>query len=420
MNKMTFHPGRVSGTITLPSSKSQAHRALICAALAGDSRVERVDISNDISATVDALKSLGAELEFLPERRLCTVGAPVKRGIDAHRINCRESASALRFLIPIAAALGDHAVFDGEGRLPERTTTLYEPLLESRGVRLVYLQDGKYLPLEVSGSLNSGGDFMLRGDISSQFVTGLMLALVNIDGTSRIIPTTKLESRPYADMTADVLRAFGADVTSDGESYVLRGTPLCGREYTVEGDCSQAAFFVAAAAIGGEVKLDGVNPSTLQGDFRIFEIARGFGASVEVGGDYVKISRGSLHAQDVDAADIPDLVPAIAVIAAFAEGRSRIYNAGRLRLKESDRIASTAALLKSLGADVVETDDGLIINGRESLAGGEVKSYSDHRIAMAAAAATPGCKGDVTVDDIGCTDKSYPGFVDDWSSLIKK
>ena len=260
---------------------------------------------------------------------------------------------------------------------------------------------------------------MLRGDISSQFVTGLMLALINVDGESRIIPTTKLESRPYADMTADVMRAFGADVRSDGERYILRGTPLCGREYTVEGDCSQAAFFVAAAAIGGEVKLNGVNPKTLQGDYKIFELARGFGASVEVGGDYVKISRGSLHAQDVDAADIPDLVPAIAVIAALADGRSRIYNAGRLRLKESDRIASTAALLKSLGADVVETDDGLIINGRESLAGGEVKSYSDHRIAMAAAAASPGCRGDVTVDDIGCTDKSYPGFVDDWGSLIK-
>ena len=165
------------------------------------------------------------------------------------------------------------------------------------------------------------------------------------------------------------------------------------------------------------MKLDGVNPSTLQGDFRIFEIARGFGANVEVGGDYVKISRGSLHAQDIDAADIPDLVPAIAVIAAFAEGRSRIYNAGRLRLKESDRIASTAALLKSLGADVVETDDGLIIYGRESLTGGEVNSYRDHRIAMAAAAASPGCRGDVTVDDIGCTDKSYPGFVDDWNSI---
>ena len=417
MNKMTFHPGRVSGTITLPSSKSQAHRALICAALAGHSRVERVDISNDISATVDALKSLGAELEFIPELRLCTVGAPVKRNIDAGTVNCRESASALRFLIPIAAALGDRATFTGEGRLPQRTTTLYEPLLESRGVRLRYPSDGSFLPLEVSGRIIHGGDFMLRGDISSQFVTGLMLALINVDGESRIIPTTKLESRPYADMTADVMRAFGADVRSDGEIYTLCGTRLHSREYTVEGDCSQAAFFVAAAAIGGEVKLDGVNPSTLQGDFRIFEIARGFGASVEVGGDYVKISRGSLHAQDIDAADIPDLVPAIAVIAAFAEGRSRIYNAGRLRLKESDRIASTAALLKSLGADVVETDDGLIIYGRESLTGGEVKSYRDHRIAMAAVAASVGCKGDVTVDDIGCTDKSYPGFVDDWNSI---
>ena len=417
MNKMTFHPGRVSGTITLPSSKSQAHRALICAALAGHSRVERVDISNDISATVDALKSLGAELEFLPERRLCTVGAPVKRNIDAGEINCRESASALRFLIPIAAALGDHAIFDGEGRLPERTTTLYEPLLESRGVRLRYPSDGSFLPLEVSGSIIHGGDFMLRGDISSQFVTGLMLALINVDGESRIIPTTKLESRPYADMTADVMRAFGADVRSDGEIYTLCGTRLHSCEYTVEGDCSQAAFFVAAAAIGGEVKLDGVNPKTLQGDFRIFEIARGFGAKVEVGGDYVKISRGSLHAQDIDAADIPDLVRAIAVLAAPGAGRSRTYNAGRLRLKESDRIASTAALLKSLGANVTETDDGLIIYGRESLAGGEVNSYRDHRIAMAAAAASVGCKGDVTVDDIGCTDKSYPGFVDDWNSI---
>lgn len=417
MNKMTFHPGRVSGTITLPSSKSQAHRALICAAFAGHSRVERVDISNDISATVDALKSLGAELEFLPERRLCTVGAPVKRNIDAGEINCRESASALRFLIPIAAALGDHAIFDGEGRLPQRTTTLYEPLLESRGVRLRYPSDGSFLPLEVSGRIIRGGDFELRGDISSQFVTGLMLALINVDGESRIIPTTKLESRPYADMTADVLRAFGADVRSDGEIYTLCGTRLHSREYTVEGDCSQAAFFVAAAAIGGEVKLNGVNPKTLQGDYKIFELARVFGAKVGFDGDSVQVSRGELIAQDVDAADIPDLVPAIAVIAAFADGRSRIYNAGRLRLKESDRIASTAALLKSLGANVTETDDGLIIYGRESLTGGEVKSYRDHRIAMAAAAASSGCRGDVTVDDIGCTDKSYPGFVDDWNSI---
>ena len=420
MKRMTFHPGRVSGEITLPSSKSQAHRALICAALAGDSRVERVDISNDISATVDALKSLGAELEFIPELRLCTVGAPVKRNIDASTVNCRESASALRFLIPIAAALGDRATFTGEGRLPQRTTTLYEPLLESRGVKLRYPSDGSFLPLEVSGRIIRGGDFELRGDISSQFVTGLMLALINVDGESRIIPTTKLESRPYADMTADVMRAFGADVRSDGEIYTLCGTRLHSREYTVEGDCSQAAFFVAAAAIGGEVKLDGVNPSTLQGDFRIFEIARGFGAKVEVGEDYVTVGKGSLRAQDIDAADIPDLVPAIAVIAALAEGRSRIYNAGRLRLKESDRIASTAALLHSLGAIVTETDDGLVIDGSESLAGGDVRSFSDHRIAMAAAAASVGCRGDVTVDDIGCTDKSYPGFVDDWSSLIKK
>ena len=419
MKSVTFSPGRVSGEIILPSSKSQAHRALICAALAGDSKVEGVDISNDISATVDALKSLGAQLEFLPERRLCIVTSPVKRYIDVGTVNCRESASALRFLIPIAAALGNRAIFTGEGRLPQRTTTLYEPLLTSRGVNMCYPSDGSFLPLEVSGRIIRGGDFTLRGDISSQFVTGLMLALINVDGESRIIPTTKLESRPYADMTADVMRAFGADVRSDGEIYTLCGTKLYSREYTVEGDCSQAAFFVAAAAIGGEVKLGGVNPKTLQGDFRIFEIARGFGARVEVGEDYVTVKKGSLRAQDIDAADIPDLVPAIAVIAALAEGRSRIYNAGRLRLKESDRIASTAALLKSLGALVTETEDGLIIDGSESLAGGDVRSFSDHRIAMSAAAASVGCRAAVTVDDIGCTDKSYPEFLRDWNSIVR-
>lgn len=417
MKNTVFTPMSVDGRIRVPSSKSASHRALMCAALAGNSAVRGVDLSNDITATATALRALGAELSYNESERTFYVGAPCRRNIDAGEVNCGESASTLRFLIPLAAALGDKAVFLGEGRLPNRPTDIYKQMLEARGAVLTYPENGEFLPLLVSGTLTAG-EFSLRGDVSSQFVTGLLYALAQINGESHIKLTTRLESKPYVDLTVDMLNLFGARITEETDGYTVSGTPLTPRDVDVEGDCSQAAFFTVAAAVGGKVTLDGIRRDTKQGDFALFEIMERFGARVFWSGQAVTVEKASLTASDIDASDIPDLVPALAVMAAFARGTTKIYNAGRLRIKESDRIASTAAMLTSLGASVSETEDGLIIVGKDKLSGGDVCAFNDHRIAMAAAAASVGCTGDVSVDDMSCINKSYPEFLRDFRSVL--
>ncbi|MBQ8509187.1 MAG: 3-phosphoshikimate 1-carboxyvinyltransferase [Clostridia bacterium] len=418
MKDMTFAPAEVKGEVRIPSSKSQAHRALICASLAGDSVVRDIDWSNDMEATTSCLRALGAELTYDPATRVVTVTKPCARGIDAGTVSSGESASTLRFFIPLASALGSHTIFTGGGRLPKRPTDLYKPLLEAHGAKLTYPDNGDYLPLDVAGRLE-GGVYSLRGDISSQFVTGLLLALSLIDGESRIELTTRLESKPYADLTVETLRTFGGDITEADGGYIIKKANFHPCDYTVEGDCSQAAFFAVAAAINGCVTLHGLRRNTKQGDFALFDIVSRFGADVRWEGNDVTITKArKLRASDIDAADIPDLVPALSVMAACAEGETRIYNAGRLRIKESDRIATTKAMLDSLGAEAYETEDGLRIVGRPKLSGGRVCAFNDHRIAMAAAAASAACDAPVVVDDMSCINKSYPAFVRDLISLI--
>ena len=415
--KEIFTPGAISGEVRVPASKSQAHRAMICAALAGNSHVTGLTHSDDMTATLGALRALGADLTADPDLAdgVLTTGKPLVRRLDSklRTVDCGESASTLRFMIPLASALGKSVEFTGRGRLPKRTTRLYEPLLTANGVSMVYPDNDDFLPLRVNGELE-GGEFAIRGDVSSQFVTGLLFAL-SVIGSGCVRLTTKLESRPYADLTVDMLRSFGVTVDETEDSYRVSGG-FRPADIAVDGDCSQAAFFAVAAAINGDVAIKGIDPSTRQGDFIVFDIVRRFGGKVGFGADSIRVSRGELSASDIDAADIPDLVPALAVMAAFAKGTTRIYTAGRLRLKESDRIASTAAMLRSLGGEVSETEDGLLITGRR-LTGGEVAAFGDHRIAMAAAAASVGCSGAVTIDDMSCTAKSYPDFCRDWSRL---
>ncbi len=416
---MKFTPAAIDGSLRIPSSKSQSHRALMCAALAGNSVVRGVDLSNDISATAELLRALGAELAYSEAEHTFYIGKPCARGIQAGTLNCGESASTLRFFIPLCAALGAEATFVGEGRLPKRPTDIYKSMLEVGGAVLTYPENGDFLPLEVWGQLKAG-EYSLRGDVSSQFVTGLLYALSQVDGESQIRLTTRLESKPYADLTVDMLKSFGADITEKSDGYTVSGAKLAPRNVYVEGDCSQAAFFAVAAAIGGKVTMSGIRRDTKQGDFALFDIVSRFGAGVSWSdGDVTVMRAQKLTARDIDASDIPDLVPALSVMAAFAEGTTRIFGAGRLRIKESDRIASTAAMLKAIGADVTETVDGLVIVGKKELPGGNVCACNDHRIAMAAAAASAGCIGDVTIDDMSCINKSYPEFVRDFTSVCR-
>jgi 3-phosphoshikimate 1-carboxyvinyltransferase len=316
-------------------------------------------------------------------------------------INCGESASTLRFLTPVAAALRLNVTFTGEGRLLERPD-IYPEILKNNGVNL------------------EPGKFYVPGDISSQFVTGLLFAFPLLDGDSEIILTSPLESEAYVDMTIDVLSAFGVNVDKNKAGYLVKGgQKYKSTNYEIEGDYSQAAFFACAAVINGDIKICGLSAGTLQGDYKIIEILREFGAAVSFYGDVLHVKKcENLQGIKIDGSQIPDIVPVLAVVAAYARGESVIYNAGRLRLKESDRIRAIYEMLNSIGVDLREMDDGLVINGGRKLRGGYVRSYSDHRIAMSAAISAVGTADGVTIDDMTCTDKSYPGFLRDFNNLI--
>jgi len=249
----------------------------------------------------------------------------------------------------------------------------------------------------------------------------LLFALPLIDGNSEIILTSPLESAPYVDMTIDILKTFGITVHHTSNGYYVNGSQhYLSATVIAEGDFSHAAFFASAAAINGDITIRRLNPRSMQGDYKIIDILNEFGAKIFFDGNVLRAVKGeNLKGIKIDASQISDLIPVLAVVAAYAKGETVIYNGERLRLKESDRIKSTCEMLKSIGADVKETDDGLIINGTggEKLPGGFVKSFNDHRIAMSAAAASVNTENGVIVDDMGCTNKTYPMFLRDFMGL---
>lgn len=395
-------PGKLKGKVVVPPSKSQAHRLIIAAALAdGESRIENLSMSKDISATISCMQALGARIEVNGSTAVINgVAEPSEKAV----LDCCESGSTLRFLIPVAAALGTNTGFKGQGKLPDRPITPYLEELPKHGIRFNY---NNTMPFDISGRLRPG-KYHTSGNISSQFITGLLFGLAVTEGESEIILTSKLESKPYVDITTAVLRDFGCEVTPTENGYRISGRrslkPFNAR---VEGDYSQAAFFYAANALGSDIEIEGLNVKSFQGDKKI----------VEIFAEMVYNRKNGLNSFDLDCSDIPDLVPALAVMGAFAEGKSRIFNAERLRIKESDRIASTVLLINSLGGQAVPTDDGLVINGRKEISGGEVDACNDHRIAMAAAAASVGCKAGVLVRGAECVSKSYPDFWDVFKNL---
>jgi len=419
LKNIKLNPGLKKGAVAVPSSKSIAHRALICAALAKEqSYIYRIDHSEDIDATINALQTMGEHIEMLEDKMIVVGDNSTDIVHNNIIINCKESGSTLRFLIPVAAALGITATFIGEGSLLPRTINLYADLFKDKGVDLK-LNDGK-VPAIVSGKL-SAGKFYVPGDITSQFITGLMFALPLLDGNSEIILTSPLESAPYVDLTIDVLKIFGILVHKTSNGYYINGNQnYLSATFIVEGDFSQAAFFASMAAINGDIIIKRLTSRSLQGDYKIIDILCEFGAKVFFDGNILRAIKGeNLKGIKIDAMHIPDLIPVLSVVAAYAQGETVIYNAERLRLKESDRINAIYEMLKSIGADVKETNDGLIINGTggEKLPGGFVKSFNDHRIAMAAAVASVWTENGVTVDDMTCINKSYPMFLRDFMEL---
>lgn len=398
---ISIKPSVLSGRLSIPASKSCAHRSIICAALAdGESKLSGVTMSKDIEATIGAMTALGAE--FIVNGSDITVKGMGSRTAGSSVIDCNESGSTLRFIIPIAAALGTSTEFRGRGRLPQRPIDIYIRELGRNGVSFDY---NNTMPFTVSGGLKSG-TFSIEGDVSSQFITGLLFALPLLEGDSEIILTSRLESRPYVDITIDTLRRFGVSVEESEKDFRIKG----GQKYAphdekIEGDYSQAAFFYVANALGSQVELDNLNCNSVQGDKKILEI---------IGKTCYNGTIGSFNA---DCSDIPDLVPILAVLAAFGSGESVIYNAKRLKIKESDRLETTAAMLNGLGGDVTVTDDGLIIRPTGAMHGGTIDSFGDHRIVMAAAIAAARIDGEVVIKGAEAAEKSYPAFFDDYTML---
>lgn len=413
MNK-TILPGARTGEVHIPASKSQAHRMLLCAAMGEKEVTLRCrGLSKDILATVACLKALGASVDAEGEvLHLRPVSAPPP-GLCL--LPCGESGSTLRFLLPLVGALGASAVFEREGRLPERPI---EPLgreLCRNGMDI--RSDGARL--SCSGQLRPGA-FSLPGNISSQYISALLMTLPLLEGESTLHIEGALESAAYVAMTEEVLRLGGVQTEKTGAGYRIPGGQHCrfAPELSVEGDYSNAAFFLCAGALSERgIRVTGLDPQSRQGDRAIVPLLEEMGAQVASDGSSVTVKRAALHGITIDASPIPDLIPVLSVVAAAASGETRVIHAQRLRLKESDRLHSTTQMLRALGAEAEELPDGLVIRGGRTLAGGTVDACGDHRIAMSAAVAGGICRGAVTICGSECVQKSYPDFWTDFQQL---
>jgi 3-phosphoshikimate 1-carboxyvinyltransferase len=410
---LTIHPSRLCGNVAAPPSKSAAHRALISAALAqGRSRIEHVDFSSDILATIGACRALGVNMA--PDNGALTVDGG-RLHLTGQPIDCAESGSTLRFFIPVACTLAGEKTFTGRGRLPLRPVDAYLHIFDTQG--LMYARPPGYnLPLTVTGALRAG-EFRVDGRVSSQFVTGLLFALPLLPGDSVITVIGGFESRGYVDLTVDMLRRFGVVIGVDGDTFTVRG----GQRYVpqtvyVEGDWSQAAFFFVAGAISGGIRVSGFDDNSLQPDSVIAALLTRMGADISWEGDEFVSAPSKLRGATIDVSQCPDLVPPLAIAAAYAQGITHIVGAARLRIKESDRLRALAQNLSALGVRADELPDGLVIHGGRPT-GGEIDSFGDHRIAMAFSVAAAGASGPVVIRGAECVDKSYPGFYDDFKAL---
>ena len=403
---VTITPRRLAGSITPPPSKSQAHRLIIAAALGeGESLLHNVACSQDIAATIRCMAELGAGLERQGDTLRITgmragPRSPLRR-LAAPRLDCGESGSTLRFLIPVALAVAGGGIFTGRGRLLSRPQEPYANLFAAKGI--FYAKEAQAITV---GGVLTPGTYSLPGDVSSQFVTGLLYALPLLEGDSDIVLTSPLESKGYVDMTLLALRAFGVTAEETNRGYhIPGGQRYRPRPLTVEGDWSQAGFYYAANGAGNAVDILGLNSSSAQGD--------------KVVADYYEILCRPGYAE-LDVSQCPDLVPPLAAHAALrGEGAvTYIKGAARLRIKESDRLAAVTQALNAMGAQVEEYPDSLTIHGRDHLDGGAtVDSCNDHRIAMMAAIAATRCLAPVTIIGAQCVAKSYPNFWEDYEAL---
>ena len=396
---LELQPGKLKGCIEAIASKSDAHRALICAAFADAPCSLKISTtSKDIEATAEVLRAFGADIDQSDD--LYKV-IPSKCRTLKCTADCNESGSTLRFLLPVAAAVGGEVLFTGSGRLPLRPMTELCKTLQDNGISFVQHSEN-FLPLTLYGKLN-GKSFKLPGNISSQYISGLLFASA-VSGGGTISLTSELESASYVEITRHVLEKFGVKTEkTDGCYKVPENQKLVSPgSYTVEGDWSCSAFWLCAAFMGSKISVLNLDSSSPQGDKAVVEILKKFESSKEC---------------SVDCSDIPDLVPPLAIAACARKSVTHFVNAGRLRLKESDRIESVANMVNNLGGKIETTQDSLTVFGCGSLKGGKISSQNDHRIVMAAAIASTISEEPVTIDGAEAVQKSYPTFFQDFNKL---
>ena len=414
---IVVYPGKLRGTVKVPPSKSIAHRALICAALAeGESVIHGISLSQDMEATLRCIRALGATAERSGETvRVKGIGgvSPAEHPV----LDCGESGSTLRFLLPVAAAVGTQTDFTGEGRLPERPVSELADEMKKHGVAFLP-EDKSTLPFTINGKLEAGV-YSLPGNVSSQYFSGLLFALPLLEGDSEIRIEGDLQSSAYLDLTLDMIRQFGISVQWEDNGFQVKGGQhYRASEIRVEGDYSNAAFWLVAGATGSDIAVQGLDRDSLQGDRKILEILENMGASVTWSDDTVRVQGYGLDSVMVDCGEIPDIVPILAVAACSSEDPSGFVNAGRLRLKESDRLSMTASMLAQLGAYVQICGDKLDLYVPEGLEGDNVISgANDHRIVMSAAIAALRCEGAVKITGAEAVEKSYPDFFDVFREL---
>ena len=407
MTNLTLTPTTLNGTVIVPPSKSMAHRAVICASLAtGRSTIKNIQLSDDILATIEGMRSFGAVISY--ENQTLTIdGISNETAKESRTIDCNESGSTLRFLIPLATLFTGETHFIGQGHLGKRPLEPYQELFDAQSLH--YNQaTTENLQLSVAGPLTSG-IYEMRGDISSQFITGMLLTLPLLAEDSILKITTHLESKGYIDLTLSVLQSFGIVIEQDedGQEYRIKGQQAyTARDYTVEGDYSQAAFWLSANALGNELLVNGLDSDSLQGDQAIVSIL-------------ATVNGGSNDSERIiDGAQVPDIIPVVALVAALSKGKTKIINLERLRIKESDRLVATQKELTALGAQIEIVGDSLLIEGVSELSGGqEVWSHKDHRMAMMLAIASTVCQEPIHIKDTDCVKKSYPNFWETFQQL---
>lgn len=420
MDKVLIAPTKFNGKIHIPSSKSMGHREIICAGLAqGTSIIDNISMSKDIEATCRCLQALGVQIENVPSRfagrTALRVTGSGKLTAAESGADCGESGSTLRFIIPLAALLDQPFTLTGHGRLVSRPLQAYYDIFDSQ--QLDYSTENGQLPLTVNGRLQPG-HYQLPGDVSSQYVSGLLFALPLLEGDSVLEITSQLESASYVNLTLSCLAKYGIKIENEGHRlYKIPGQQKYQPQNSnVEGDWSQAAFWLVAGALGRQVSSTGLTADSLQGDRAVLNIMQRMGAKLTQEQDAVTSEQSTTAGCVIDAADCPDIIPVLTVLAAVSAGTTKITNAARLRIKECDRLAAMTSELNKLGAKIIELPDGLIIEGCEQgLRGGaQVDAWNDHRIAMSLAVAAAACNEPFTLTGAASVAKSYPEFWQDY------